>query len=166
MYKIDSNPHEDNFLGSFRYCQRNDGCQEIELSEDFRIHWTMFQNINLWFDNWELFLVAHGFGKINDKGELALEDFAASHIINMDATFILLYGSNGNQGGWPSVTFYDKRFLQLGKAMLMLALMTTMINGSNAVGNHSPPFSNSKPWHRLLRQNSSKLNAFGTCVMW
>jgi len=31
-------------------------------------------------------LVAYGFGTIGENGELVLEDFAASRIINMDET--------------------------------------------------------------------------------
>ena len=90
--------------------------EKLNCAEDRRIHWMTFQNIDLWFDSWERFLVAHGFGKINEKGELILEDFAAARIINMDETCILVDGSNRNQGGRPSVTFFDKRFSQHGKA--------------------------------------------------
>ena len=113
--------------------------EKLNCAEDRRIRWTTFQNIDLWFDGWQNFLVAHGFGTIDENGELVLEDFAASRIINMDETCISLDGSNGNRGGRPSVTFYDKRFPQLGKATSKTALTTTMISGSSAAGEPLPP---------------------------
>ena len=73
--------------------------EKLNCAEDRRIHWMTFQNIDLWFDSWGRFLVAHEFGEIKENGELVLEDFAASCIINMDETCISLDGSNGNQGG-------------------------------------------------------------------
>ena len=130
--------------------------EKLNCAEDRRIRWTTFQNIDLWFDGWQNFLVAHGFGTIDENGELVLEDFAASRIINMDETCISLDGSNGNRGGRPSVTFYDKRFPQLGKATSKTALTTTMISGSSAAGEPLPPTSNFKPRHRLSRRNTSE----------
>jgi hypothetical protein len=73
--------------------------EKLNCAEDRRIHWMTFQNIDLWFDSWERFLVAHEFGEINENGELVLEDFVTSPIINMDETCISLDGSNGNRGG-------------------------------------------------------------------
>ena len=58
--------------------------EKLNSAEDRHIHWTTFQNIDLWFDSWEGFLVAHGFGEINENGELVLYDFTASHILNFD----------------------------------------------------------------------------------
>ena len=46
---------------------------------------------------------------------------------------------NGNQGGRPTVTYYDVRFPQLGKATSKLALTTTFIGESNAAGEPIPP---------------------------
>jgi len=50
-----------------------------------------------------------------------------------------LDGGNGNQGGHPTVTYYDVGFPQLGYATSKLALTTTMIGGSNAAGEAIPP---------------------------
>ncbi len=72
---------------------------KMNCAKDRCIRWTTFQNIDLWFDGWQRFLVAHGFGTIDEKGELVLEDFVASRIVNMDETCISLNRSNGNQGG-------------------------------------------------------------------
>ena len=44
-----------------------------------------------------------------------------------------------NQGGRPTVTYYDVRFPQLGKATSKSALSTTMITGSSAAGEAIPP---------------------------
>ncbi len=48
-------------------------------------------------------------------------------------------GSNGNRGGRPTVTYYDIRFPQLGRATSKSALTTTMISGSNSAGELIPP---------------------------
>ena len=64
---------------------------------------------------------------------------ALCQILNMDETCILLDGSDGDQGGCPMVTYYDKRFPQLGKATSKTALVTTMKSGSNAAGEPLAP---------------------------
>ncbi len=51
----------------------------------------------------------------------------------------MLNRSDGNRGRHPTVTYYNIRFLQLGKATSKSALTTTMISGSNAVGELIPP---------------------------
>jgi len=84
-------------------------------------------------------LIEFGFAYNNANGELVFEDGALSRILNMDETCISLDGSNDNQGGRPAVTFYDKRFPQLGKATSKSALTITMISGSNAVGKPIAP---------------------------
>jgi hypothetical protein len=70
--------------------------EKLNCAEDRRIRWTTFQNIDLWYDRWERFLVAHGFGEIDENGKLVLYDFAASHILNLDETCISLDGNSGN----------------------------------------------------------------------
>ena len=34
---------------------------KLNFVEDRRIRWTMYQNLDLWFDSWEVFLVDYGF---------------------------------------------------------------------------------------------------------
>ena len=58
--------------------------ENLNSAEDHHIRWTAFQNIDLWFDSWEGFLVAHGHGEIDENSELVLYDFTASHILNLD----------------------------------------------------------------------------------
>ena len=60
----------------------------------------------------------------------------------MDETCLLIDGSNGNQVRCPTVTYYEVRFPQLGKAMPKSALTTPMISGSLAAGKAIPPTSN------------------------
>ena len=62
-----------------------------------------------------------------------------ARIINMDETCLSLDGSNSNRGGRPTVTYYNVRFPQLGKATSKSALSTTMISGSSAAGEAIPP---------------------------
>jgi len=54
------------------------------------------QNLDLWFDSWETFVVEYGFATINKD------------ILNMDETCLSLDGSNGNRGGRPTVTYYPR----------------------------------------------------------
>jgi len=112
---------------------------KLNCAEDRRICWTTFQNLDLWFNSWEFFLIEFGFAYHNANGKLVFEDGALSRILNMDETCISLDGSNGNRGGHPTVTFYYKRFPQLGKATSKSALTTTMISGSNAAGEPIAP---------------------------
>jgi hypothetical protein len=46
--------------------------EKLNCAEDRRIRWTTFQNIDLWFDGWQNFLVAHGFGTIDRMASLSL----------------------------------------------------------------------------------------------
>jgi hypothetical protein len=112
---------------------------KLNCAEDRRIRWTTFQNLDLWFNSWEFFFIEFGFAYHNANGELVFKDGALSRILNMDETCISLDGSSGNRGGRPTVTFYDKRFPQLGKATPKSALTTTMISGSNAAGEPIAP---------------------------
>ena len=112
--------------------------EKMNCAEDRRIHWTTFQNLDLWF-GWEMFVVEYGFVTINSDGSLYFPDKMKARIINMDETCLSLDGSNSNRGGRPTVTYYDVRFSQLGKATSKSALSTTMISGSSAAGEAIPP---------------------------
>ncbi len=43
--------------------------EKLNCAEDCRIHWTTYQNLSLWFDSWEVFLVDYGFATISQTGE-------------------------------------------------------------------------------------------------
>jgi hypothetical protein len=113
--------------------------KKMNCAEDRRIRWTAYQNLDLWFDSWETFIVKYGFATINEDGSLHFPEKMKARILNMDETCLLLNGSNGNQGGRPTVMYYNVRFPQLGKATSKSTLMTTMISGSLAAGKSIPP---------------------------
>jgi len=112
---------------------------KLNCAEDLRIRWTTYQNLDLWFDSWEVSLVDYGFATINTNGELLFDIEMMKRILNLDETCMSLDGGNGNRGGHPTVMYYDARFSQLGKATSKSALTTTMIGGSNAAGEPIPP---------------------------
>ena len=112
---------------------------KLNCAEDCRIRWMTYQNLDLWFDSWEVFLVDYGFTTINTNGELVFDIEMMKQILNLDEECMLLDGGNGNQGGRPTVTYYDVRFPQLRKATSKSELTTTMIGGSNAAGEPIPP---------------------------
>ena len=46
---------------------------KLNCAEDRRICWTTYQNLDLWFDSWEVFLVDYGLATINTNGELLFD---------------------------------------------------------------------------------------------
>jgi hypothetical protein len=112
---------------------------KLNCAEDRRIRWTMYQNLDLWFNSWEAFVVEYGFTTINQNGQLHFDEKMKMRVLNLDETNMSLDGSNSNRGGRPTATYYDLRFPQLGKATLKSALSTTMISGSTAAGEPLPP---------------------------
>jgi hypothetical protein len=47
---------------------------KLNCAEDRRIRWTTYQNLALWFDSWEAFLINYGFTIISRIGELIIEE--------------------------------------------------------------------------------------------
>ena len=113
--------------------------KKSEKVEDRRIRWTTLKNLAMWFDNWEKELEELGFGTRDSDGNFNIPDEQLLRIINIDETCLSLDGSSGNRGGRPEVHFYDPRLPSLGKATSKSALTTTMIGGSNALGEAVPP---------------------------
>jgi hypothetical protein len=112
---------------------------KLNCAEDHRIRWTTYQNLELWHDSWDDFLVQYGFTTVDATGTVTVKEELKGRIINMDETCLSLDGSNGNRGGRPTVTYHDIRFPHLGQATSKSALATTMICGSNASGEPMPP---------------------------
>jgi hypothetical protein len=56
----------------------------LNCAEDRLIRWTTFQNLDLWFDSWETFVVKYGFATINPDKSLYFPDEMKARIINMD----------------------------------------------------------------------------------
>ena len=46
---------------------------KLNCAEDRRIRWTTYQNLDLWFNSWEVFLVDYGLATINTNGELLFD---------------------------------------------------------------------------------------------
>jgi len=113
--------------------------EKMNCAEERRIRWTSLQNLDLWFDSWETFIVEYGFATINTDGSLHFPGEMKARIINMDEACLSLDGSNSNRGGRPTVTYYDVRFPQLGKATSKSALLLMMICGSSELGKAIPP---------------------------
>ncbi len=113
--------------------------EKLNCAEDRHVRWTTYQNLKLWFDSWEKFLVKFEFATYDTDGELIINKELMHQILNMDETCISLNGSNGNRGGRPTVTYYNIGFPQLRRATSKSALMTTMISVSNTAGEPIPP---------------------------
>ena len=107
-------------------------------SEEQRVRWTTYQNLCLWFDSWERFLMDCGFGEYCD-GNFIIFDHKKKNILNLDEMCSSLNGSNGVCGGHPSMTYYNTQFPQLGQATSETALATTMIMGVMQRGRQFPP---------------------------
>jgi len=111
---------------------------KLNCAEDRRIRWTTYQNLELWHDSWDDFLVEYGFAVLGATGTVIVKDELKGRIINIDETCLSLDGSNGNRGGRPTVTYHDIRFPHLGQATSKSSLTTTMITGSSANGEVIP----------------------------
>ena len=83
-----------------------------------------YQNLNFWFDSWEVFVVEYGFTTINSNSELHFDEKLKKRILNMDKTCLSLDGNNCNHDGLPTVTYCNVCLPQLGIVMSKLALMT------------------------------------------
>ncbi len=46
---------------------------KLNCAEDRRIRWTSYQNLDLWFDIWEVFWVGYGFATVNTNVELVFD---------------------------------------------------------------------------------------------
>ncbi len=111
--------------------------KKLNCVEDHQIHWTTYQNLLIWFNSWEVFLVDYGIATTSQTGELIVEEKMKKQIANLDKTCLLLDRHNRDCGGYLTVTYYDVCFSQLGKAMLKSALM--IISRSNAAGKPISP---------------------------
>ena len=107
--------------------------------EERRLRWTTWSNSNTWFDSWESDLVSLGFAFKNDEDETIIPEDQKRNILNLDETCLGMDGNKGGRGGRPSVVFYDPSLPKLGKRAVKSSLTTTMITGSNAIGEPLPP---------------------------
>ena len=79
--------------------------------EERQLRWTMWSNLNQWFNNWEQDLVALGFATVQRDGDgnesIHVSDNKKVRFLNLDESALHLDGNHCQQGGWPEVTFYD-----------------------------------------------------------
>ncbi len=105
-----------------------------------RIQWTKRKYLLMWFNTWEANLIKLGFAKRSDvDGQIEIPDDQLVRILNFDETCPSLDGSGSAAGGQPSAIFYNPKLPLVGRATSKSALTTTMITGSNAVGEAIPP---------------------------
>ena len=121
------------------YKSINLNAAKLHSMEARRIQWTTAKNLTMWFNNWSHDLVELGFAtKLNDDGDINIPEEQLGRIINFDETCLSMDGS-GNRGGQPEVVFYNPLLPQTGRATSKSSLTTTMITGSNALGEAIPP---------------------------
>ena len=70
--------------------------EKMNCAEDHRIRWTTYQNLDLWFDSWESFIVEYGFATISNDRSIHFPQNMKARILNMDETCLLLDRSYGN----------------------------------------------------------------------
>jgi hypothetical protein len=117
----------------------NLGAQKADMAEDRRIGWTTYENLSLWFDNWENELLDQGFAHRNPDNQICIPPDRLKNILNFDETCLSLDGSTNVCGGRPEAILYDPRFPVVGMRTCKLSLTTTMITGSSAAGDPIPP---------------------------
>ncbi len=79
--------------------------------EGQRLRWTTFNNLKMWHENWERYFIELGFAtklKGPDGEELiVVADVQKAHILNLDESALMLDGNSKQQGGQPTVTYFD-----------------------------------------------------------
>ena len=89
---------------------RDINASKLEYCEDCRIRWTIYKNINMWFDNWEKDLLRLGFAFEDDDGNVMIPDEQLRNIINFDEMCSSVDGSQGRRGGRPEIVLHDPSF--------------------------------------------------------
>jgi hypothetical protein len=46
---------------------------KLNCAKDCHIRWMTYQNLDLWFDSWEVLVVEYGFATINKNGEVIFD---------------------------------------------------------------------------------------------
>ena len=112
---------------------------KVKASEERRVQWTTYHNLDLWFTSWEKVLDDLGFFEVDARGKKIIPDHLLRNILNFDETSLSLDGSTIARGGRPPVAFEDHRLPRVGNPTSNTSQTTTMINGSNAWGEALPP---------------------------
>ncbi len=124
----------------------------VATGEDARLRWTTYNNLQKWFDDAKLDLIASGLvsdnAVVNERGELISEvDFGSPQrggddvkrrILNMDETHHNL--SITTEKGGPRSTMYHNPHLQRGyKRTIKAGRHVTGVYATNAAGEVLPP---------------------------
>jgi hypothetical protein len=85
--------------------------------EQRRAAWTNYNNLKMWFRNWELDLVKLGFAHVQENtGESIIPADQMRRILNFDESCLSLDGSTQTRSGRPEVVFWDPRFPLTGRS--------------------------------------------------
>ncbi len=76
---------------------------KLNFAKERRVCWTMYNNLDLWFNTWERELLKHGLCELNARGLPHIPCEKLHQILNFNKTSLLLDGSSINQGGRPAV---------------------------------------------------------------
>ncbi|KAL7547200.1 hypothetical protein ACHAWF_012800 [Thalassiosira exigua] len=116
-----------------------------KCDEERRILWTTYNNLKMWFQNWERDLIELGFAEVAqdhpewENGEVFIPPEQMNNIINSDEMCLSLDGSEGVRGGQPEIVFFDPNLPNPGKDTSKSSKTTTIITGSTAAGEALPP---------------------------
>ncbi len=102
---------------------------------------TTFNNLNDWFDSWEAFVLSQGFAtKINGESgeEVIFTEEQKRRIINIDETNLSLDGLDSGHGGQPACSITMKNCNHPGTAQNKSSISSSLMCGSNAVGEAMP----------------------------
>ena len=112
---------------------------KVKRAEERRVEWTTYHNLDLWFAAWERTLDELGFFEYDSCGNKMIPEHKLKDILNFDETCLSLDGSTITRGGRPPVAFEDENLPRVGKPTSKSSQTSTMITGSNALGEALPP---------------------------
>ena len=89
---------------------------KVKCTEERRVKWTTYQNLDLWFDSWGKVLDDLGFFEEDAAtGEKFIPKHKLRDLVNFDETCLSLDGSTITRGGHPEALWEDSRLPSAGK---------------------------------------------------
>jgi len=110
--------------------------------------WTSFGNLKVWFSQWEFTATSLGFGRLKkrdgtddhlEEGSVMFFTGQKKRILNLDETDGSLDNTKGKRGGRLPLVFYAKDIAGGSPAASKSSYTPTLICGSNADGEATPP---------------------------
>ena len=81
---------------------------KVKCTEERRVKWTTFQNLDLWFDSWEKVLDELGFFEVDAAtGKKLIPERKLRDIVNFNETCLSLNGSTITRGGCTEGSWED-----------------------------------------------------------